>query len=323
MEQQKHKSMNCGIYKIENLINGKVYIGQSICITHRWRAHRKDAYNPKNRCYERPLYRAIRKYGLDNFSFTVIEYCSEDILNEREVYWIKYYNSFEDGYNLTPGGHEPVIIIPSKLYELWDAGYSVGELIEYFQVSHGTITKWLKNHETYSITEAFRRGGYRADAKNKAAQVRAVNGKLVQYDLEGNFIRKWNSIKQIQRELNLSSVGDGISKCLSKEYFSSGGFRWGYEGQALPTKDEIKMRAKGVQLNLEQVREIKELLLQGLSTVKQRKLSAHQDIMLVLLTPANTGKMTGYILFLIIKRKPLTEAEQIEIFLYIKTHPAF
>ena len=92
--------MGC-IYKITNTINNKCYIGQSINITARWQAH-KNAVNSKT-LYHYPLYRAFRKYGLENFTFTVIEECPVSQLNEKEIFWIQYYNSFLDknkGYNL-------------------------------------------------------------------------------------------------------------------------------------------------------------------------------------------------------------------------------
>lgn len=100
--------MSIGIYKITNQVNGKVYIGQSKNIKDRWRNHKTRAFNDyeSNSCYEYPLYRAIRKYGLENFSFEIIEECLPSELNEREKYWIKYYDSFnlENGYNQTQGG---------------------------------------------------------------------------------------------------------------------------------------------------------------------------------------------------------------------------
>jgi hypothetical protein len=50
------------------------------------------------------MYKDFKKYGIDNFSFGVLEECTLDKLDEREIYWIKYYNSYNDGYNLTLGG---------------------------------------------------------------------------------------------------------------------------------------------------------------------------------------------------------------------------
>ena len=95
-----------GIYKIENLINGKVYIGQSINIKERWNEHKlinsrasKDAL--KKQKY--PLYLAFQKYGLENFSFEVLEECPREQLNEKEKYYIDLYSSYDYGYNSTRG----------------------------------------------------------------------------------------------------------------------------------------------------------------------------------------------------------------------------
>lgn len=56
-----------GIYKIENLVNHKCYIGQAVDINRRWRKHRETYNEPKFPQYEYPLYRAMRKYGFENF----------------------------------------------------------------------------------------------------------------------------------------------------------------------------------------------------------------------------------------------------------------
>jgi group I intron endonuclease len=96
----------CGIYKITNIVNGKVYIGQSQNIEKRWREHRSRPFQNTEKSERNILYRAIRKYGLEFFEFSVIEECDIKDLNEREVYWIKFYKSKEPeyGYNATEGG---------------------------------------------------------------------------------------------------------------------------------------------------------------------------------------------------------------------------
>lgn len=89
--------MSCGIYKIKNNINGKLYIGQSVNIEKRWKNHKcsKPLY---------PLYKAFEKYGIDNFTFSVICECPKSSLDEYEISYIKYYDSYNNGYNLTIGG---------------------------------------------------------------------------------------------------------------------------------------------------------------------------------------------------------------------------
>jgi group I intron endonuclease len=89
-----------GIYAIQNCINGKIYIGQSINIERRWQQEKK-----LKRLNEH-LLRAMKKYSIKNFSFYIIEECSKENLNKREAFYIKLYHSLnpEFGYNKTSGG---------------------------------------------------------------------------------------------------------------------------------------------------------------------------------------------------------------------------
>lgn len=91
-----------GIYKITNNINKHSYIGQSIHIEERFKEH-KNPYNWK-REKNKPLYIAFQKYGLENFSFDIIEECQPNQLDIKEQYWIEYYNTYQNGYNVTTGG---------------------------------------------------------------------------------------------------------------------------------------------------------------------------------------------------------------------------
>ena len=87
--------MSIGIYKIENLQNHKKYIGQSIHIEKRWQEHCQLSADSV-------IAKVIQKYGKTNFSFQILEECSEDELDERELYYITKYNTIvPNGYNLT------------------------------------------------------------------------------------------------------------------------------------------------------------------------------------------------------------------------------
>ena len=89
------------IYKIVNNINNKVYIGQTVRKpADRWQAHKHRAELLE---FKTHLYNAMRKYGVENFSFEMIEECCNDILDDRERFWIQYYNSYTDEYNETLG----------------------------------------------------------------------------------------------------------------------------------------------------------------------------------------------------------------------------
>lgn len=86
--------MTTGIYKIENLLNGKIYIGQSIHIEKRWLEH------CQNNNKKSLIKMAIQEFGKENFSFQILEECSQELLNERETFYIKEYNSlYPNGYN--------------------------------------------------------------------------------------------------------------------------------------------------------------------------------------------------------------------------------
>ena len=78
--------MSQGIYKITNIINNKCYIGKSSNIEARLNYHQK-RYNDKGSEWDKLLYKAIRKYGLENFTFEIIEECLGKDLSSREDYW--------------------------------------------------------------------------------------------------------------------------------------------------------------------------------------------------------------------------------------------
>jgi len=90
-----------GIYCFTNKINNKKYIGQSINIEKRFLEHFNNSKNPNAHGYDSKFYRALRKYGVDSFEFDILEEVSLDQLNEKETFYIGYYNSYKNGYNST------------------------------------------------------------------------------------------------------------------------------------------------------------------------------------------------------------------------------
>lgn len=151
-----------GIYKIENNINHKIYIGQSKDIERRWKDHRTHIYYTKND--ELPLYRAFRKYGIDNFSFKIIEQCAIKDLNEREKYYIKKFDSVvPNGYNVTLGGSNsyPQKLTLEQVKEikklLKTTTLNQTDISNLFNVSQNTISDintgycWIDEEEEYPI----------------------------------------------------------------------------------------------------------------------------------------------------------------------------
>ena len=106
------------IYKIENDINQKLYIGKTVkSLEERFKEHCKDSQREK--MSNRPLYAAMRKYGTEHFHISLIEESSAEDLNDREIYWINYYNSYHYGYNATHGGDGKILYDYSVVYEAY------------------------------------------------------------------------------------------------------------------------------------------------------------------------------------------------------------
>ena len=152
-----------GIYKIRNLINNKVYIGQSINIARRWKDHRSAINDETYKDY--PLYKAIQKYGIENFEFSVIEECEKEELNEKEKYWISCYNSYNNGYNQTKGGDgcsHPIKLTEKQVLEIYERlkGTETMECIAAdYGVTHPVISNintgllWVHKDISYPIRQ--------------------------------------------------------------------------------------------------------------------------------------------------------------------------
>lgn len=90
-----------GIYKITNQINNKIYIGQSVDINKRWQYYKSP---PEILNYKSKIISAIKKYGIENFIFEILEECPINELDKKEYYYVKLYDSINKGYNIIDGG---------------------------------------------------------------------------------------------------------------------------------------------------------------------------------------------------------------------------
>ena len=201
------------IYKIINNINQKIYIGKtSSTIEKRFKEHCNDS--KKERCEKRPLYDAMNKYGIENFTVEKVEEVENDeIASEREIYWInklRTYIGFNDcnGYNATLGGDSKRIydyqIIAKKYLELKNQK----ETAKYFQCDVETVKKACQENNIEIISSQ----QVAKDAQKKCVKM---------YDLENNFIQEFETMKDaaiwvIENKLTTSNKIDGVRSSIRK-----------------------------------------------------------------------------------------------------------
>ena len=211
--------MSCGIYKITNKINNKIYIGQSVNIEQRFYTHCSDALNKQDNNY---FHNAIRKYGKENFYIDILEICSANELNEREIYWIKQYNSINKkiGYNSSIGGNSGNRLFSCKeMQKLWNEGKSSKEISKLLGCSRETVAFHLKGYKDFSQKNSYERGiAYSINPHHKK--------KVYQYDFEGNFVQEFNSFSEAGLALNNNKQSGSMIKKSIKRNISAYGFQW-------------------------------------------------------------------------------------------------
>ena len=132
--------MTTGIYMFTNKENGKKYIGQSVNIERRKEEHIK--WPSKYSKFDNYL----KVAGINAFDFVILEECKANQLDEREKYWIEFYNSIEEGYNLVPGGqnYRGQENIRAKLND--DQVYQIIILLEQGELNNSEIAKKFNVH---------------------------------------------------------------------------------------------------------------------------------------------------------------------------------
>lgn len=199
------------IYKITNRINNKIYIGQSNNVKNRWNEHKRlgSLDSTKRKKYHNSkLYNAINKYGIENFVFEIIEGPISNY-NEREKYWIQYYKSDINGYNITSGGEDPPILkgdnSPMSVYSEKDILLIQNDLIDNKKTYDEISQEYNISKEYLSIINL---GNARYNEKLNYPLRKADNA-VIEYDLFINIFCELNyttkTIEQIGRDLNVSS----------------------------------------------------------------------------------------------------------------------
>lgn len=204
------------IYKITNKINGKIYIGKTMgTIEKRWKEHLKDS--KRERSEKRPLYRAINKYGKENFTIEQVEECAYDILNERECYWIEYYGSFKNGYNATIGGDGKRYLDYELIYKTYLATKSVRETAELCNCDKDSVQRIL---DIYGIAKEIR-------IQNGRDKNRKTGHPVAKIDKKTNkIIAIYDTIAAAERDNPKSNRHIG-SVCKGKRK-TAGGYKWQY-----------------------------------------------------------------------------------------------
>ena len=198
------------VYKITNCINQKIYIGQtSFSIEKRWKEHIQDIYKH----LDRPLYRALAKYGVENFIIELIE--ETDFPNEREEYWIQYYQSFHNGYNVTTGGEgRPKVFTPEEveaIVTLYGQKESIRNIAATLEMDPSTIS-----HKLTSL-------GYEIDNH------RNLKMEVYQLDKKTNaIIAQFESTRDAARSLGDERKNAHIRECCRGLRKSAYGYKWSF-----------------------------------------------------------------------------------------------
>lgn len=201
------------IYKITNKVNNKIYVGKtSSTIEERFKEHCSDS--KKERCEKRPLYDAMNKYGINQFTIEVIEQVPNDkIASEREMYWIKKLNTyigFENcnGYNATLGGDSKRYYNYKEIANKYKELQNQKETAKFFNCDIETVRKACieENVEIISSQQISRE-------KQKKS--------VLMYDLQENFIQEFETIKDaaiwiIENNLTQSNKVDGVRSSIRK-----------------------------------------------------------------------------------------------------------
>ena len=202
------------IYKITNNINNKIYIGKTeFDIQKRFKEHCRDS---KKEYKNRPLYNAMNKYGIEHFKIEEIEECNNP--EERERYWIEYYNSFKNGYNATLGGDGKAYIDYNLVLETYKQLQNIQKVSKQLKISEDSVHNILKIKQQQILT---------SQEVNKNQNGIMIN----QYDLEGNYIQTFSCLGDAKKALGKdgsNGVKSHISDVCKGKRKTAYGFIWKY-----------------------------------------------------------------------------------------------
>ena len=175
------------IYKITNILNNKVYIGKTEkTIKERFVEHCHDCQ--KESQADRPLYKAMKKYGIDKFVVEVVEETTTELACEREQYWISFYNSYACGYNATIGGDGKPYVDRDKVLDLYSKLQNITDTAKECSVSIDTVKSILVANNITIM---------------KSSQINKdrLGKPVAMYGLDGTFIKAFSDCADAARYL--------------------------------------------------------------------------------------------------------------------------
>ena len=221
------------IYKITNQVNGKFYVGKTMkSLPTRFYNHCYDAINRNSTSY---FHRAIRKYGKENFIIEEIELCGDNLGN-REIFWISKLNPH---YNKTLGGDGGMLGYSHtektrQLLSLKRKGKFLGEENPFYNQTHTKEQKekWSKMRKGQPSPCGFAGKSHKEESKSKTSQTLKNNPnvkrtKVFQYDIEGNFLREFQSISDASKFVGTNP--SNIKYTCEGKFNHCKGYRWSYE----------------------------------------------------------------------------------------------
>ena len=233
------------IYKITNSINGKVYIGKTMrSIESRLYEHKYVAENTEAHNSSYPLYQAMRKYGIENFSFEIIEECNNQAIDEKEKEYIKQYNSYigfknSNGYNATLGGEGAVKHDRKLIYDLWEKGASIKEISNQFNIDRNTVSKILREHYKNIETEIENR------RRNNLSKSHSIE--VFQYSINGTLLNTFPSYKEAEEALGIFNISTAAEKGTK-----AGGYYW-ISDKSIYTIEDLLNKPRGKELKYKPV----------------------------------------------------------------------
>lgn len=199
------------IYKIENQINHKVYIGKTSYSNpnKRWIEHQSDSKNPMRN--HRALYRAINKYGIENFTFSILE--ETDYPEEREIDYIQEYNSYHFGYNETLGGDggKYLSLPEQEVCKYYLANQNLSKTADYFLCDISVIKRILHK---YNIQIMASEEVLKAKYSKPVAKIDKNTNEIIEI---------YSSIMEAERQNNCHSH---IKDVCNGKRKTAGGFCW-------------------------------------------------------------------------------------------------